>query len=726
MRTGRLLSCVVLLALPEGLAYGQPATIQVWAASPWEHVLKTTPPRTGDSVDMTAARNEYEPFRLIVTAADQPLANVTVVASPLTGPGGEIPADNIRLFREHYINISPPSYRSSAEPGSYPDALIPFVDPATGQDITGARFDAAPFNVEANSNQGVWADVYVPPGAAPGDYQGTVTVTADGGLFAQVAVTLTVSGFPLPDTIAMRSWFGLWGLAGFLGLDPQSAELDRVRDLYIDTLLAHRCISSDLGRVWPYRTSEGGIDDTYTGERLRTMVEEKHVNSLAVPFWWESPCLETCLAYLHDLNAYLGDRGWLDLALVYLKDEPNNAEDYELVRQQAALLYEQAPGIKRLCTEQTISQDPSWGDLYGSVDIWCPLWGLYDETTARQRQALGEEIWSYTALCQMDEANPFWEIDFPPIVYRAPFWTSWHCDIKGFLYWSTVYWANIADVWTAPDYNPSGLHFWGEGILLYPGADVGIDGPAPSIRLKLVREAMEDFDYMALAAKRAGKDAVAPIVDSVATSFTDWDRDPQAYFAARQELADLIESHIFPDVASDHWAFGEIGDCVDAGIVYGYRDGLYHPDDPVTRDQMAVFVSRAMAGGDENVPAGGGAATFADVPIGHWAYEYIDYAVTHGVVQGYADGLYRPERDVDRGQMAVYVARAMEWVSISDDMATAPELFPDVPAGFWAGSAIEECLANGVVEGYDDGLYRPSATVTRDQMAAYVARAFLR
>jgi hypothetical protein len=522
----------------------------------------------------------------------------------------------------------------------------------------------------------------------------------------------------------MRSWFGLWGLAGFLGLDPQSAEFDRVRDLYIDTLLAHRCIPSDLGRIWPDWTPEGGVDDTYTGGRLRTMIEERHVNSLNAPFW-HGDCFDICLARLHDLEGYLQERGYLDLAFVYLRDEPNSAEDYEIVRQDGALVHDAAPAIKRLVTEQTVTQDPSWGDLYGSVDIWCPLWGLYDEPTARQRQALGEEIWSYTALCQMDERNPFWEIDFPPIVYRAPFWTSWHYDITGFLYWSAVYWDVSDDVWSYPDYQAWDLHFWGEGILLYPGADVGIDGPAPAIRLKLIRDAMEDFDYMALAAKRAGKDTVTPVVDSVATSFTDWDRDPQAYFAARQELATLIETHIFPDVAYDHWAFHEIGDCVDAGIVYGYRDGLYHPNDQVTRDQMAVFVSRAMAGGDENVPAGSGPAAFTDVPLGHWAYKYIDYAVAHAVVQGYADGLYRPDREVDRGQMAVYVARAKGWVSIGDDMALTRALFPDVPAGFWSGSAIEASLANGVVEGYDDGLYRPSATVSRDQMAAYIARAFL-
>jgi hypothetical protein len=74
--------------------------------------------------------------------------------------------------------------------------------------------------------------------------------------------------------------------------------------------------------------------------------------------------------------------------------------------------------------------------------------------------------------------------------------------------------------------------------------------------------------------------------------------------------------------------------------------------------------------------------------------------------------------------MAVYVARARGWIAINEDMATAPELFPDVPAGFWSGRAIEACVASGVVEGYDDGYYHPEWVVTRDQMAVYVARAF--
>jgi Tol biopolymer transport system component len=182
---------------------------------------------------------------------------------------------------------------------------------------------------------------------------------------------------------------------------------------------------------------------------------------------------------------------------------------------------------------------------------------------------------------------------------------------------------------------------------------------------------------------------------------------------------------LFSDVSHDHWASAEIAACVDADIVAGYPDGTYAPTIPASRDQMAVYISRALAGDDANVPDRGcDTPPFSDVPCDYWARRHIQYALAEGIVQGYPEGDYRPEEPVDRGQMAVYVARAKDWVGIDDDMSTAPDLFPDVPAGFWAGTAVQACADSNVVYGHDDGYYHPEVIVTRDQMAVYVARAF--
>ena len=182
----------------------------------------------------------------------------------------------------------------------------------------------------------------------------------------------------------------------------------------------------------------------------------------------------------------------------------------------------------------------------------------------------------------------------------------------------------------------------------------------------------------------------------------------------------------FLDCGPDNWAFQDTLLCVDADIVQGYPGGYYQPTWAVNRGQMAVYIARAIAGGDSAVPDAVPPATFDDVSDTNstWAWKYVEYAVAQNVVQGYDENTYAPEVEVDRGQMAVFIARGKGWVILGEDMTTAPELFPDVPAGFWAGTAVEACVDNGVVQGYLDGNYHPDDIVTRDQMSVYVARAF--
>ena len=126
---------------------------------------------------------------------------------------------------------------------------------------------------------------------------------------------------------------------------------------------------------------------------------------------------------------------------------------------------------------------------------------------------------------------------------------------------------------------------------------------------------------------------------------------------------------------------------------------------------------------------------FEDVTEGYWASAEIAACVNAGIVSGYDDGQYHGEWPVDRAQMAVYIARAQGWVWIGDDMTTAPELFPDVPMGYWAGAAIEACVDHKISSGYvypdpnNPGatihLYEPAGIVTRDQMAVYMARSMV-
>ena len=187
--------------------------------------------------------------------------------------------------------------------------------------------------------------------------------------------------------------------------------------------------------------------------------------------------------------------------------------------------------------------------------------------------------------------------------------------------------------------------------------------------------------------------------------------------------------YTFKDVLFSSWAFTEIEATVANEITKGYLDELYHPEIVCSRDQMAVFIARALAGGDDLVPTPTTPQKFLDVTSEHWAYKHIEYCAAQGIVEGYVDPrtggvYYRPLFTVTRDVMAVFMARATGDVMIGEDMDTAGELFLDIPAGYWAGTAIEACIGNGVVKGYDDGYYRPWLAVTRDQMAVFIYRAF--
>jgi hypothetical protein len=189
-----------------------------------------------------------------------------------------------------------------------------------------------------------------------------------------------------------------------------------------------------------------------------------------------------------------------------------------------------------------------------------------------------------------------------------------------------------------------------------------------------------------------------------------------------------ISYSTFWDVPSGHWAYFEIEACQRAGIVSGYGDATYQPDRAVNRDQMAVYISPAVADGDENVPEFTDTPSFPDVDEAHWALDYIEYAVSQNVVAGYGDGTYHPEYEVTRDQMAVYVARSLVApegeAGLADYIPADPRNFPDVASDFWSYRHVEYCVENGVVAGYLDGYYHPEYAVTRDQMAVYVARAF--
>jgi len=114
---------------------------------------------------------------------------------------------------------------------------------------------------------------------------------------------------------------------------------------------------------------------------------------------------------------------------------------------------------------------------------------------------------------------------------------------------------------------------------------------------------------------------------------------------------------LFADVPPSHWAARWIEQLAADGVTAGCGDGLYCPEAPTSRAQMAVFLLRASGfAGCTPPPASG--EIFSDVPAGYWAAPWIEELVHDGVTAGCGGGAFCPEAPVSRAQMGVFVVRA--------------------------------------------------------------------
>jgi len=196
----------------------------------------------------------------------------------------------------------------------------------------------------------------------------------------------------------------------------------------------------------------------------------------------------------------------------------------------------------------------------------------------------------------------------------------------------------------------------------------------------------------------------------------------------------VLQGAQFSDVPQSHSFFEFIGKLSAAGITAGCGNGNYCPDNPVTREQMAAFIIRALGvfNPSTDVPQ-----RFADVPKfinndptqPHPFYGFIDQMGARRITSGCGGGNYCPGSSVTREQMAAFIIKALGVFNPSTDV---PQRFADVPKfinndpnqpnpfyGF-----IDQMGARGITSGCGGGNYCPGGTVTRGQMAVFLVKAF--
>src|SRR5439155_14511733 len=168
------------------------------------------------------------------------------------------------------------------------------------------------------------------------------------------------------------------------------------------------------------------------------------------------------------------------------------------------------------------------------------------------------------------------------------------------------------------------------------------------------------------------------------------------------------------DVQPNDPFYTEVMALMDSGIVSGYADGSYRPYNSVTRGQVAKIVvlgfGYAIVSGDGH--------TFSDVPADNPFAPYIETAYAHGLISGYADGTYRPESNVTRGQIAKIIVSGAGLKLVSPTTPT----FSDVASDSTFYTYIETAYASGLLSGYPDGTFRPGVEANRGQVAKIVYR----
>ena len=113
----------------------------------------------------------------------------------------------------------------------------------------------------------------------------------------------------------------------------------------------------------------------------------------------------------------------------------------------------------------------------------------------------------------------------------------------------------------------------------------------------------------------------------------------------------------FLDVPVTYWAAAWIKQLATEGITSGCGAGNYCPEDLVNRAQMAIFLLRAQHGAGYVPPAVGSSTGFTDVPTTYWAAAWIKQLAAEGITSGCGSGLYCPESNVTREQMAAFLSR---------------------------------------------------------------------
>ena len=564
-----ILGTEAVLSSAKALSKSPESGFIVWMEGNTVKIKPDDPVRPIDSqgVVLKMAKNEYEPFQLIITAIGRTLKNVNVgLANLMDGKGNKIEQENIKMFREWYIDCQRPS-DELGEAGEWPDALIPFVNPYLPSETIGV-----PFDVASGGNQPIWIRVYVPKNTSAGIYDGHIWVSADNEETQTIPLSIQVWNFALPDETHLKAVYGVEVgsyLNDYFGVEYNSIEHNQLRDRYYDLLADNRLSPGMIYYQTPnYSEVDGNVqlDFSESDGLYSHLLDEKHVAAFGIPSPWDdmneyyifeehpestdfsdSKFVDKVKQYYSLLYDHFKEKGWIDKHYVYavdetewVSDEPfnNGKEGYERAIEWSKLVHAANADLRFVIMDFPLPLSPYWPDLRVYGDIWDSYMDDVDiyPKALEEVQATGKETWAVT--------NRYADlIDYKATMHRSVAWFAYKYDIDGLDQWDTTYWWSetedkIVNPWQDDPITYAGN---GEGAMIYPGKDIGINGPITTIRLELSRESIEDYEYLHLLEQLGGKEyAKAITINILPSEILSSETSAETFYTAREAIAEEI------------------------------------------------------------------------------------------------------------------------------------------------------------------------------------------
>lgn len=551
---------------------------QFWTTPPSERVFKdlVVPTDTGAEVKVYAAQNEFEPFQVVVNPTSS--GNVAVSIGNF---GSGITAE---IYQVKYVNITQAT-DSLGRTGPYPDPLWPLSDGAT-------------VAVTAGENTAFWFSIYVPPDTAKGDYTTNVTI---GGVSLPVRLHVFGFAIPDDVHVKSQMNHSDQAILNKYSVSGTGSEywmyVDAIKQYFIDHRLTpkgplwsggltaggtfaepyidYNCGThafTDNDGIWGfeepaarYLAGTGLMGGQFaepfnggTGYPSLMAASFAHNNpavdqrpssfcgqTRSASDWLQNPTSAyntAWFAYITAIQDYLDNLGYLDQAYHYFANEPQDQADYDAVAWYSRYSHQAAPELKLMVSEGPKSEiyaNPGYPNAH--IDVWLPVLHEYDPGASHDRELNhGEESWIYFLHgTRPPYFNPI-TLDHPGIESKLTGWFLWKYRLRGIAYYSINDWSK--NPWTDP--MTSGHN--GDTFMLYPPAEdnqpisYGSNDHrfVPSIRFELMRDSLEDYEYLyVLSGGRPEVDVANdadPQVDKIISGLTSYTRSSEFMYNLRR------------------------------------------------------------------------------------------------------------------------------------------------------------------------------------------------